>query len=1008
MALLHMAKGLKFVFLGSLGLVVLYTILGFLAVPWAIINKLPAILTEQLNRSVSIQTATFNPFLFTLQVNGFAIQETDGSPLAGFDDLFVDFEALSSLGDQTYVFDQVRLGLPYGLVIIRPDGTLNLTTLGKPSYEEPRLNTSVQEPAEPLLVFIQSIQIQQGIIEFQDVSRPTPFVAHVVPINLTLEKFSTQKGKASPYFFSAELSDGERISWEGRFTLDPFGSDGLLTLKKIRLDTLWAYAQDQFRFQIAQGLLTLNGQNQITTTANGINMQILEGQMMLQDLTIQEMGVADPLISLPLLDINGVSIDMARQLVRIPSITARDARFLGWVNKDGMMNYQTLFAPVQSTTDAVDTISPSTADPKPIKTQDSWTVVIEDLDLDHFTIDVEDRQPTVPARVLIDDLHLHTSHISSMLDQPLPIALSFRLNQTGKADLKGTVAIKPLSVELDMDLRNIALKPFESYLSPFVQFDVGSGTLTLAGQTRYQNTSMTEPMVFFQGGLDVSQLALVDPTQTKPFLKWDNLNLKDLTLAVEPTSVNLNEVTLVNPSISVSFNPDGDLNLTRLFTPLDQEDQATEDTSPVAEDSSEESTASSTPVKVQTVRLDNFNAHVADFSITPNVVTNIEGLSGTIQGLSSEQIAKANVSLQGNVDSYSPIIIEGQINPLSEDAYTDLALSSKDWDLTTVSPYLRKYTGYPITKGKLSLDLAYTLSQNELIGENKILIDQITLGDYVESPDASSLPIPLALALLEDRKGKIDINLPVRGNLNDPDFSYGGIVWQAVVNIITKVATSPFSIVNGLVGGILGDNTDNLQYVAFPPGAIELLPAEQEKLVALGKALADRPRLRLEVTGTADSGIDGLALAEAMLLTQLKKAKFVEQPLSATQGEGSIDQIELTADEKRQYLTRLYVEKFGEPTIAKDHPNLSNKPSKEDERISHLLTVAAMETTLLQDISVDENQLRLLAQRRAQQIRAYIIEQTDIPDNRLFLVEVALSPVIEQELIRSSLALTAR
>ena len=997
MTLFRMAKGLNFFSLASLGLVTLYTVLGFWAVPWVITNKLPVILTEQLNRSVSIQAATFNPFLFILQVNGFAIQETDGSPLVGFNDLLVDFEVLSSLKKETYVFAQVRLGLPYGLVMVRPDGTLNLTLLGKSSDEESNPGPSSQEQTRPPPVFVQNLEIQQGVLELQDLSRPTTVVTHIVPINLSLQNFSTQRGQVSPYSFSAELSHGERIAWEGRFMLNPFGSDGLLMLRKIRLDTLWDYVQDQFRFHISQGLLTANGQSRIAATANGINVQFRDGHVKLENLMIQETGTTDPLISLPLIEIDGIRVDTRKQSVQIPSIIARDAHFSGWINKDGTMNYQTLFAPVEPATDSLDIAPTPTTEPKPPETNVPWTMRIEDFDADHFSIDLEDRQPDVPMHVRIDDLHFHTSHLSSSLDSPLPIDLSFRVNQTGKASLKGRVAIKPVSVQMDMALTDIALKPFAPYVSPFVQFGVGSGTLTVAGQAYYQQVSTTKPKIFFQGDLDVSQLTLLDPMQTKPFLKWETLNLKDLALAVEPTSVKLHEVALINPLIQVSLNSHGNLNLARLFAPASRKGQETENPTPSPDDSLEKPTAPPTRVTIQTVRMDNFKAHIADSSITPNVVTNVEELSGTIQGLSSEQLAKADISLRGKVDSYSPIIIEGQINPLSEDVYTDLAFSFNNWGLTTISPYSGKYTGYPITKGKLSLDLAYSLSENELIGENKILIDQIKLGDHIESPDATSLPIPLALALLKDRKGQIAIDLPVRGNLNDPEFSYGGIIWQAIVNIITKVALSPFSIVGGLVGSAFGDKTDDLQYVAFSPGSIELPPTEQEKLAALGKALAVRPGLRLEVTGAADSDVDGPALAEAILLEQLKKAKFVQLPASATQGDISIDQIELTTDEKRHYLTKLYREKFGKSAMVKRHAGLNNKT----------LTIDVMETALFQSIPIDENRLRLLAQQRAQQIRSYVIEQADIPSGRVFLVDVALSPVIEQEVVRCSLELTA-
>jgi len=1003
-----MAKSLKIFLIVAVGLVVLYAVLGFWAVPWAITNKLPPILTEELNRPVSIQEATFNPFLFKLNVKGFAIQEDDGSPLVGFDELFVDFEALSSLSKQTYTFAQIQFWLPYGLAIVRPDGSLNLADLGKFSEgdssadEDPTPDASSEEAAGLPAVYIQNFEIRQGMMEFQDTSLPTPFVAHIVPINYRLEDLSTEKGHANPYSLSAERGPGEKITWEGTLTLEPFASEGTLVFENLRLQRLWAYVQDRFQAQIPQGFLTVKGHYQLSTTDRGVDVLIDGGNVTVRDLQIQRKGKNDPLITIPLFEVTNVSVDVLEKEVNIPEVKARDARFIGWVNEDGTMNYQTLFAPVGSATDSPDTVPPPAAESESRKAETPWTVLVEDLDLDNFTIDVEDRQPATPARLLVEALHFHTSHISSALDQPLPLDLSFQLNQTGQVDLKGSVAIDPLSVQLDVSLADIALKPFQSYLAPFVQFDVGSGALTLTGQTQYQSASKTEPMVTYAGSIGISKLALMEPNSSQSFLQWDVLALKGLALNVEPTSIKLQEVALIKPAVVLSIDQDGSPNVKRLLAPPGQSDeQPTEDEEPATEETS----APPLPVQVDTVRIDNLQLELADRSITPHVTTKIEEFSGTIKGLSSEQLAKADVDLSGKVDRYAPFRIQGQINPLSEDAYTDLKLSFKNLALTTVSPYSGKFAGYPIKKGKLSLDLAYKLSEKELVGENKVLVDQITMGSRVESPDATSLPIPLALALLKDRNGQIDIDLPVRGNLDDPDFSYGGIIWKALGNLIVKVATSPFSIVGGLVGG----NSDDLQFVAFPAGANELSPPEQEKLTALGKALAERPGLRLDITGAADSGVDGRALAEATLLTQLKKAKFVQQPPSGDQASVSVELLELTKEEEAQFLRQLFLEKFGASALSKPEgtPKTQKSEPGPEDKSPQALTVDDMKAKLLEGIIVDEGQLRVLAQQRAQQIRDYLIQEGKVPSNQVFLVEVALNPTSEEGMVRNPLALAA-
>ncbi len=392
--------------------------------------------------------------------------------------------------------------------------------------------------------------------------------------------------------------------------------------------------------------------------------------------------------------------------------------------------------------------------------------------------------------------------------------------------------------------------------------------------------------------------------------------------------------------------------------------------------------------------LTNLLADFTDQSVSPNVVTKIEGLTGTIKGLSSDQLAKADVALQGTVDKYAPFKIAGQINPLSEDAYTDVTVTFKNLDLPTVSPYSTHYVGYPITKGKLSLDLEYTVSEKTLVGENKVLIDQLTMGEKIESPDATSLPIPLALALLKDRKGQIDIDLPVRGNLDDPDFSYGGVIWNALGNLLTKIATSPFAMVGGLVGG----SGDDLQFVAFPAGIAQLPSPEQEKLNALVQALGDRPALRLDIAGAADPQVDRQGLASAQLRKQLQKRKFVQGSSSATDGV-SLEQIELSPEEEGDLLAEVYVEQFGtQPNTIASSPEGKSPDIPSPEQ---------MRSQLLESIKVEDEQLRLLAQQRAQGIREFLIQERKVSGDRVFLLEPNLSPVTEEQTVRSPLALAA-
>jgi outer membrane protein OmpA-like peptidoglycan-associated protein len=347
--------------------------------------------------------------------------------------------------------------------------------------------------------------------------------------------------------------------------------------------------------------------------------------------------------------------------------------------------------------------------------------------------------------------------------------------------------------------------------------------------------------------------------------------------------------------------------------------------------------------------------------------------------------------LQGKVDKYAPVKITGQINPLTSDAFTDLSILFQNVELTALSPYSAKYAGYPITKGKLSLDLRYNLSKKHLEAENKVLIDQLTLGEKVESPDATSLPVKLALALVTDRKGQIDIDLPVRGNLNDPDFHYGRLVLQVLGNVITKAVTSPFAALSNLIGG----RGEELSEVEFASGSAALPTEKKDSIKSLAKALEERPALRVDITGTADPAGDRAALAEVKLREDLKSLKLKEMPSGVKPPQ---EEIELTGGDEERLVRDLYRSKFG------PEPNAQiQEPEKPDTAV-----VEGLKAKLLETYQVEQADLRRLAQERAEQVRDHLIADAGVSPEQVFILDAAIEPAAKSGRVPTKLALAPK
>ncbi|MDN5943294.1 MAG: DUF748 domain-containing protein, partial [Nitrospira sp.] len=440
------------------------------------------------------------------------------------------------------------------------------------------------------------------------------------------------------------------------------------------------------------------------------------------------------------------------------------------------------------------------------------------------------------------------------------------------------------------------------------------------------------------------------------------------------------------PIAHLVVQPDGGLNLSKLAaaspTPASAADEKAVEP--------QKAKSPPIPVTIGVVKIAKAAATFQDNSVRPPVLTGLTDLTGTIKGLSSKQLAKADVHLTGRVGKVAPLKIAGTINPLTENAFTDLTITLGGMDLTAESPYSGKYVGYRLSKGKLSLDLKYKVSQKHLEAENKVLVDQLTFGEKVDSPDATSLPVPFAVALLKDRKGRIDIDLPIRGDLKDPDFKYGKAVISTLLNLLTKIVASPFTLMGKLIPD--GGSEEDLQFIAFHPGSATVPDGELKKFEALAKGLEERPGLRLDITGTADPELDRAAIRTRKLREQLIAMRQRER------GGASLQSDELSSDDESRLVSKLY-----EKQQAQLEKSAPPQPAEADSKPP---TVEGMKQQLTATIVVDELELGALAHQRAEQVRDRLIEGGTLAEERVFLLEPDLT-ASGNEQVRSRLTVTA-
>jgi len=348
----------------------------------------------------------------------------------------------------------------------------------------------------------------------------------------------------------------------------------------------------------------------------------------------------------------------------------------------------------------------------------------------------------------------------------------------------------------------------------------------------------------------------------------------------------------------------------------------------------------------------------------------VQELNGAIGTLDNQQQAAASVDIKGKVDRYAPVSIVGSLTPFDPMQSLDIATRFKQVELTTLSPYSSKFAGYRIRKGRLDLDLHYRIQQGQLNAENKVVLEQLQLGEKVDSPDAVDLPVRLAVALLKDTKGTISIELPVQGNLDDPQFSVMPIVWQTLRNLVMRAAQAPFKFIGGLVGG----SQEDLSQVAFRPGTSELDAPARSALDTLVAALGERPALRLEVEGMSAPRMDGPLLAEQRLEQEYQSTWYSILQRRGDKVPASARELVVPEDDKAVLLEGIYRSRL------KRQPPAEWSELEDEERAAH------MRSAMIEHWSDNTSLLRRLAQQRASSIKDYLVEQ-GLADQRVYLLD---------------------
>lgn len=617
-----------------------------------------------------------------------------------------------------------------------------------------------------------------------------------------------------------------------------------------------------------------------------------------------------------------------------------------------------------------------------------WQVTVASASVSDQQLNFEDRVFSPPVRQTLEVASLQIDNFSTKANEEAKLAARMRVNKKGEIDLEGRLQPMLPKGELQLDLRGIELLPFQHYVSEFLNITVTRGQLAAKGTVSVAKAGEAVG-AGYRGNVTLGNFHSVDKANAADFLKWKSFHLGNIDVSTQPLSVSVGEVALSDFYARVILSAEGKLNLLQIArkeeaptnVPADAAaapsatDAKTAETgkTDVAAAAAPASAKAVVPVKIGKVTLQGGNINFSDNFIKPNYSANLTSIGGRVTGLSSAEGSVADLELRGSYNDLAPITIIAKLNPFAAKSYLNLDAEVKGVEMTGFSSYSGKYAGYAIERGKLSLFLKYKIEDNKLVAENRVFLDQLAFGDEVDSPGATKLPVRLAVALLQNRKGEIDINLPISGSLDDPEFSVGGIIVQVIVNLIGKAITAPFALLGSLFGG-----GEEMSYVEFAYGYATLTEPVKERLRTLAKAIDDRPSIKLELAGRIDPELDREGLKKALMERRVK-AQRLEELVKTDKEAGSVDDVEIPAKDYPKYLERAYkAEKFPKPR------NMVGLVKE--------LPVEEMEKLMMANMKADDEALRDLAVRRARAIGAWLTGEGKVPAERVFLLQPNMAP----------------
>ncbi len=891
----------------------------------------------------------------TVDIDDLAVVDRHGEALFAAAAIHVMAESAEPLR-KVFHLGELRIERPVLAVSRDAKGVLNLGELAPaPSDAKPAASAT---PAVPLDVTLKQFALNEGSIRFED--RQAGASLSLDKLALTLGDFAMLSKEPARYTLAASLAQGGEFSSEGALVFSARTVDAKLAIDRLTLAVFQPYLAPLIDARIAQGTLDLHTGLKLDGSGSVLSVQAESGELVLDALRVVAGARPHPVIELARATAHIGLIDLAARKAELPGLEVDGLVVNAERAGDGSIDLAALVKRDGSRTAA-----------KAAPVEAAWHYAIANLALTRSTIGFVDRMNAAPVTLRVSPLQVKVQNLSDDTAKPWGLDLSGTLQSKGTFALRGALTVAPLKLAAHITASALDLATFEPYFGAKLNASIASALLGMNGDLTLSQAGETWK-VLYKGDAALGDVRMLDKKTSDLFAGWKSLSVSQVKAAYDERGpdVDIGRIALSQFFARIFLDSSGQLNLGNIVA---QENAPTQSLTRADEPASAPVVAAAAPavppanLRFGEIVLSGGNVDYTDNFIKPNFSADLTGIEGRIGAFGTQSTEAAPVQLKARLNESGPVVIDGKVNPLAATPFLDLTASARDIELTRFATYSTKYTGYPIVKGKLLVDLHYLLDQGRLTANNHLFIDQLTFGDRVDSPTATSLPVRFAISLLKNRRGEIDIDVPVSGSLSDPQFSVGSLIWHAFVNLIEKAVTAPFSLLAGAFGG--GADHEKMSYAEFAAGSATLSDAEAAKIETLAKALADRPSIQLELVGRVDPALDGPALKAAAVERQIKLQKIKD-----VVGKGAsidVESVSIPAEEYAKYLTRAYQ--------AADFKKPRNAVG-----LAKSLPPDEMKALLLANAVVVDADLLSLAQRRASAVQERLAGKVEA--DRIFVV----------------------